>query len=91
MGDAWGGACVPQKWTRSSKSFCPNFLIYLLESESQSFSEVVSFSEGPLWKESINSEIDSILQYYTWELIDLPPGCKHVGYKWTFKKKNENR
>ncbi|GJV85584.1 retrotransposon protein, putative, ty1-copia subclass [Tanacetum coccineum] len=22
-----------------------------------------------------------------WELVDLPPGCKPLGYKWIFKKK----
>ena len=43
--------------------------------------------EAPLWKEAINSEIDSILQNHTWELVDLPPGCKPLGYKWIFKRK----
>ncbi|GJT62068.1 retrovirus-related pol polyprotein from transposon TNT 1-94 [Tanacetum coccineum] len=37
--------------------------------------------------EAIKSEIDSILQNHTWELVDLPPGCKPLGYKWIFKKK----
>ncbi|KAH9299553.1 hypothetical protein KI387_031235, partial [Taxus chinensis] len=23
----------------------------------------------------------------TWELVDLPPGKKSIGYKWIFKKK----
>ncbi|GJT59507.1 retrovirus-related pol polyprotein from transposon TNT 1-94 [Tanacetum coccineum] len=39
------------------------------------------------WKEAIKSEIDSILQNHMWELMDLPPGCKLLGYKWIFKKK----
>ena len=43
--------------------------------------------EGPLWKEVIKSEIDSILQNHTWELLDLPPGSKPPEYKWIFKKK----
>ncbi|GKC38309.1 ty1-copia retrotransposon protein [Tanacetum coccineum] len=30
----------------------------------------------PRWKEVIKNEIDSILQNHTWELMDLPPGCK---------------
>ena len=47
----------------------------------------MSSSEAPLWKEAINSEIDSILQNHTWELVDLPPGCKPLGYKWIFKRK----
>ena len=43
--------------------------------------------EGYLWKEAIKSEIDSILQNHTWELVDLPPGSKPLGYKWIFKRK----
>ena len=43
--------------------------------------------EAPLWKEAANSEIESILQNHTWELVDLPPGCKPLGYKWIFKRK----
>nr|GEW56899.1 putative retrotransposon RIRE1 poly protein [Tanacetum cinerariifolium] len=37
--------------------------------------------------EAIKSEKDSILQNYMWELMDLPHGCKPLGYKWIFKKK----
>ena len=38
-------------------------------------------------KEAVNSEIESILQNHTWELEDLPPGCKPLGHKWIFKRK----
>ena len=47
----------------------------------------MSSPEAPLWKEAINNEIDSILQNHTWELVDLPLGCKPMGYKWIFKRK----
>ena len=43
--------------------------------------------EAPYWKEAINDEVESILQNHTWELVDLPPGSKPLGYKWIFKKK----
>ena len=72
---------------KTSKSFGPDFLTYLLENEPQSYREAMTSPEAPLWKEAINSEIDSILQNYTWELVDLPPGCKPLGYKWIFKRK----
>nr|GFA44803.1 calcineurin B-like protein 4 [Tanacetum cinerariifolium] len=39
------------------------------------------------WNEAIKSEIYSILQNHTWELVDLLSGCKPLGYKWIFKKK----
>ena len=47
----------------------------------------MSSPEAPYWKEAINDEVASILQNHTWELVDLPPGSKPLGYKWIFKKK----
>ena len=45
------------KRTRTSKSFVPNFLTYLLEDEPQSFKEAMSSPEAPYWKEAINDEV----------------------------------
>ena len=75
------------KRARTSKSFGPEFLTYLLESEPQSYNEAIRSPEGPLWKETIKSKIDSISQNHTWELVDLPSRCKSLGYKWIFKRK----
>ena len=47
----------------------------------------MSSLEAPYWIEAINDEVESILQNHTWELVDLPPGSKPLGYKWIFKKK----
>ena len=59
----------------------------MLEDEPQSFKEAISTPDAPFWKEVVNSEIESILQNHTWELVGLPPGCKPLGYKWIFKRK----
>ena len=75
------------KRVKIEKSFDLDFLTYLLESEPQIFKEAVTSAEVTLWKEAINNEVESILQNHTWELVDLPPGCKPLGYKWIFKKK----
>ena len=75
------------KRARTSKSFGPDFLTYLLENELQSFNEAMSPPEAPMWKEAVNSEIESIMQNHTWELIDFPPGSKPLGCKWIFKRK----
>uniref|UniRef100_A0A2N9EVE4 Reverse transcriptase Ty1/copia-type domain-containing protein n=1 Tax=Fagus sylvatica TaxID=28930 RepID=A0A2N9EVE4_FAGSY len=75
------------KRTKTLKTFGPDFLTFMLEDEPQSFKEAMSTPEAPLWKKAINSEIESILQNHTWELVDLPPGCKPLGYKWIFKRK----
>ena len=76
-----------RKRAKTSQLFGPNFLTYMLEDEPQSFKEAISTSEAPFWKEAINSEIESILQNHTWELVDLSPSCEPLGYKWIFKRK----
>ncbi|RVW12910.1 Retrovirus-related Pol polyprotein from transposon TNT 1-94 [Vitis vinifera] len=63
------------------------FIGYAHNSEPQTFKEAVNSTEGLMWKEAIKSEIDSILQNHTWELVDLPPGCKPLSSKWIFKRK----
>ncbi|GJY08243.1 retrovirus-related pol polyprotein from transposon TNT 1-94 [Tanacetum coccineum] len=75
------------KRARTEKSFGPNFVSFMVENEPTSYREAVTSSEGQQWREAIKSEIESILQNHTWELVDLPPGCKPLGYKWIFKKK----
>ncbi|KAD3336335.1 hypothetical protein E3N88_31854 [Mikania micrantha] len=75
------------KSQRIEKSFGPDFLTYMVEGEPQTYRDAVTSSEGPQWKEAIKNEIDSILQNHTWELVDLPPGCKPLGYRWIFKRK----
>ncbi|GJR79024.1 retrovirus-related pol polyprotein from transposon TNT 1-94 [Tanacetum coccineum] len=75
------------KRARTEKSFGPDFVYFMVENEPTSYREAVTSSEGHQWKEAIKSEIDSILQNHMWELVDLPPGCKPLDYKWIFKKK----
>lgn len=75
------------KRARVEKSFGPDFYTYMVEREPQTFQEAITSSEGPQWKEAIKCEMDSILQNHTWELVDLPAGCKPLGYRWIFKRK----
>ncbi|RVW17127.1 Retrovirus-related Pol polyprotein from transposon TNT 1-94 [Vitis vinifera] len=75
------------KRVRTEKSFGPDFLTFMFEGEPQTFKEAVNSIEGLMWKEAIKSEIDSILQNHTWELVDLPPSCKPLSSKWIFKRK----
>ncbi|KAK3003471.1 hypothetical protein RJ639_019380 [Escallonia herrerae] len=75
------------KRARMSTSFGPDFLTYLLENEPRSYCEAMSSPEAPHWKEAINSEIESIMQNHTWELVDLPPENKPLGCHWIFKRK----
>ncbi|KAL0366199.1 UNVERIFIED_CONTAM: Retrovirus-related Pol polyprotein from transposon TNT 1-94 [Sesamum radiatum] len=63
------------------------FLTYVLENEPRTINEALSSPEAPFWKEAINSEIESIMQNHTWELMDLPPGSTPLGCKWILKRK----
>ncbi|GAA0145542.1 transmembrane signal receptor [Lithospermum erythrorhizon] len=75
------------KRARVEKSFSSDFVTYMLESEPRTYQEAVSSTDGPLCKEAIRSEVNSILQNDTWELVDLLPGCKALKSKWNFKRK----
>ena len=75
------------KRARVEKSFGDDFFTYVVESEPKTYQEAVTSSEGPQWKEAIKNEVESILQNHTWELVDLPPGSKPLGYRWIFKRK----
>ncbi|KAK3006459.1 hypothetical protein RJ639_015697 [Escallonia herrerae] len=70
-----------------STSFGPDFLTYLLENEPRTYSEAMLSPDAPHWKEAVNNEIESIMQNYTWELVDLPHGNKPLGCKWIYKRK----
>nr|GEU50654.1 zinc finger, CCHC-type [Tanacetum cinerariifolium] len=75
------------KKARTEKSFGPDFVSFMVENEPTSYREAITSSEGHQWKKAIKSEIDFVLQNHTLELVDLPLGCKLLGYKWIFKKK----
>jgi hypothetical protein len=70
-----------------TKCFGDDFTIYLVDDTPKIIVEAFASSDADDWKEAVCSEMDSILSNETWELIDRPYGCKHVGCKWVFKKK----
>ena len=49
--------------------------------------EAYSSLDADLWKEVVQSEMDSIMSNGTSEIVDCPYGYKPVGCKWVFKKK----
>ena len=82
------GVVRRSKRQRTEKSYGSDFMTYLLEEgDPKTYKEAVTSPDGPMWKEAIKNEVDSIMQNHTWELVDLPTGCKPLGSKWVFKKK----
>ncbi|XP_070045004.1 uncharacterized protein [Nicotiana tomentosiformis] len=53
------------KRQRTSTSFGPDFVTFLLENEPQTFKTAISSSDSAFWKEAVNSEIQSILDNHT--------------------------
>lgn len=76
------------KRPKIKKDFGPDYLMnFLVYKDPVTYKEAITSPDSDLWKEAIDSEINSIFQNHTWELVDLPPGCKPLGHKWIFKKK----
>ncbi|WVZ99779.1 hypothetical protein U9M48_045029 [Paspalum notatum var. saurae] len=75
------------KRQRVAKSFGNDFIVYLVDNTPTSISEAYASPDANNWRETVQSELDSILSNGTWELTERPYGCKPVGCKWVFKKK----
>ncbi|OIT40431.1 hypothetical protein A4A49_56129, partial [Nicotiana attenuata] len=61
--------------------------IYLIEEDPKTYNEAMRSIDANFWKEAIKSELDSIVSNHTWDLSDLPKGCKPISSKLIFKKK----
>ncbi|OIT19156.1 hypothetical protein A4A49_65070, partial [Nicotiana attenuata] len=55
--------------------------IYLIEEDPKTYSEAMRSIDASFWKEAIKSELDSIVSNHTWDLYDLPKGCKPISSK----------
>ncbi|GJY08782.1 zinc finger, CCHC-type containing protein [Tanacetum coccineum] len=60
--------------TLSQREYC-----FIIEEDTRTLSEAMASSDVAFWKEAIQSEIDFIMHNNTWELTDLPSGCKALG------------
>src|SRR4051812_32263711 len=75
------------KRVRVSKYYEPDYASYNVEEDLVNLQEALSSMDAYLWQEAINNEVESIDSNKTWNLVDLPPGCKTIGCKWVLKKK----
>ena len=67
------------KRERTSKSFGPDFLTYLLENKPQIFNEAMSTPEAPMWKEAINSELNRSCKITPGSWLIFFQGVNHWG------------
>jgi hypothetical protein len=52
--------------------------VYLVDDTPTSIIEAYTSLDADDWKEAVHSEMDSILSNGTWELSELPFGCKLI-------------
>ena len=75
------------KEIRKETNLRDGFYTSLIDEDPRSYKETITSPNAPIWKEVINSEIESIMYNHTWKLIDLPPSANTIGCKWIFKRK----
>ena len=56
-----------------------------------SYVESMRSTNADSWEEACQYKIDALNKNKTWELVDLPAGCKAVKSKWVFKHKADGR
>ncbi|CAI7835556.1 unnamed protein product, partial [Closterium sp. NIES-53] len=57
--------------------------------EPATLKEVLEISDAEEWKKAMESELKSIEENVTWELVELPEGRKAITSKWLFKIKSD--
>ncbi|CAI7926750.1 unnamed protein product, partial [Closterium sp. NIES-53] len=57
--------------------------------EPTTLKEALESSDSEEWKKAMESELKSIKENGTWELVELPEGRKAITSKWLFKIKSD--
>ena len=78
-----GRARRPTKFYQSGL----NYANYTDAGEPTSYEEATPAPNAKPWLQAMKSEMDSIHQNQTWELVELPAGRKPLPCKWVFRYK----
>ncbi|CAI7912254.1 unnamed protein product [Closterium sp. NIES-53] len=65
------------------------FSLVEMPGEPATLKEALESSDAEEWKNSMESELKSIEENSTWELVELPEGRKAITSKWLFKIKSD--
>ncbi|KAL0409471.1 UNVERIFIED_CONTAM: Retrovirus-related Pol polyprotein from transposon TNT 1-94 [Sesamum radiatum] len=71
------------KRARVVKDFGSDFVTYNIEDDPITFKDATASFEAKQWKETVKSDMDSIVSNGTWVLVDLPPRCTNIGSRLT--------
>jgi hypothetical protein len=78
------------KRQRTEKSFSDDFIVYLAGDTLKTLEEAYASPDAEHWKEAVHNEMESILTNGTWEICDLPVGCKPMELN-GYSRKNSNQ
>jgi hypothetical protein len=56
----------------------------------RTYYEAMKHSDAHLWKDAAVSEINSLLENCTWDVVDPPPGVKPIRSQWVFVIKHKS-
>ncbi|CAI7885904.1 unnamed protein product [Closterium sp. NIES-53] len=65
------------------------FSLVEMPGEPATLKEVLESSDAEEWKKAMESELKSIEEICTWEMVELPEGRKAITSKWLFKIKSD--
>ena len=55
------------------------------------YKDAVTCPQSSMWVNVMQDEIASMDHNGVWELVELPTGCKPIGYKWVYKTKKDSQ
>ncbi|GAA0170758.1 hypothetical protein LIER_24950 [Lithospermum erythrorhizon] len=61
-----------------------------IDEDPVSYSHAISGPNSSKWVKAMNDELKSMAHDEVRDLVELPAGCKRVGYKWVFKTKHDS-
>ena len=64
-----------------------DYVNYTDAGEPSSYEEAIAALDAEPWLQAMKSEMDSIHQNQTWELVELPSERKPLSCKWVFRYK----
>lgn len=66
------------------------FAMVAINNEPLTVNEALNCSKKQQWQEAMNDEYQSLMNNHTWDLVELPKGCKAIRNKWVFKLKTDS-
>lgn len=64
--------------------------LVVVHDEPLSYSEAIRSPYAREWRAAMDDEYQSLMKNRTWEVVELPPGCKPISCRWVYKVKERD-